>query len=141
MKRARSSPRSRTTLLFVVIAAALAGMTGCGDGTSDDASQPSSNGDLVGVGESLYLSTCASCHGTDLRGTELGPSHLSVVYEPSHHGDDAFRSAVANGSPQHHWGFGDMAPLEGLSASDVDAIIAFVRDTQAREGFEPYPPG
>jgi mono/diheme cytochrome c family protein len=87
-------------------------------------------------GEALYQTSCASCHGTDLRGTSKGPSHLSVIYEPGHHGDDAFRSAIANGSPQHHWPFGDMPPVEGLSSTEVDAIIAYVRDVQQREGLE-----
>lgn len=95
---------------------------------------------MVGAGEPLYQAFCASCHGTDLRGTDKGPSHLSVVYEPSHHGDAAFLLAVRNGSPQHHWRFGDMEPVEGLSDDDVAAITAFVREQQRIHGFEPYPP-
>jgi mono/diheme cytochrome c family protein len=87
-------------------------------------------------GEELYQANCASCHGADLRGTNKGPSLLSIVYEPGHHGDDAFRSAVANGAAQHHWNFGDMQPVPGLSNSDVDAIIAYVREVQEREGLE-----
>ena len=97
--------------------------------------------DLVGQGESLYLANCAECHGDDLRGTDKGPSHLSIVYEPNHHGDFAFEQAVAFGSPQHHWRFGPMDPVPGLTESQVTAIIAFVREAQRNEGFEPYPPG
>jgi hypothetical protein len=33
-----------------------------------------------------------------------------------------------------------MAPVEGLTLDDVTAIIAFVREQQRIEGFEPYPP-
>ena len=33
-----------------------------------------------------------------------------------------------------------MPVIEGLSDADVEAIVAYVRDTQRREGFEPYPP-
>ena len=33
-----------------------------------------------------------------------------------------------------------MPPVEGLSADEVDAIIAYVREVQEREGFEEYPP-
>lgn len=87
-------------------------------------------------GAEVYASSCASCHGADLRGTDKGPSHLSIVYEPSHHGDASFRSAIANGSPQHHWDFGDMDPVDGLSDDDVEAVIAFVRTEQERLGFE-----
>ena len=84
----------------------------------------------------VYAESCASCHGTDLRGTDKGPPHLSIVYEPDHHTDDSFRSAIANGAPQHHWSFGDMEPVEGLSDDDVEAVIAFVRAEQERQGFE-----
>ena len=87
-------------------------------------------------GAQVYAQTCASCHGDDLRGTDKGPSHLSIVYEPNHHTDDSFRSAIANGAPQHHWNFGDMQPVDGLSDDDVEAVIAFVRAEQERQGFE-----
>ena len=96
--------------------------------------------DLVAIGEPLYQGNCASCHGSDLRGTDLGPSHLSVVYEPNHHGDGAFILAARNGVRQHHWPYGDMAPVPGLDDSDLEAIIAYVRENQREFGFEPYPP-
>jgi mono/diheme cytochrome c family protein len=78
-------------------------------------------------GAELYASNCASCHGADLRGTDRGPSQLSIVYEPSHHPDDSFRSAIANGAGQHHWAFGDMPPIPGLDDADADEIIEFIR--------------
>lgn len=90
----------------------------------------------VGRGGELYQAKCASCHGADLRGTDQGPSHLSVVYEPNHHSDDSFRAAIANGAPAHHWSFGDMPPVKGLSASEVDAIIAYVRQAQEEQGLD-----
>lgn len=95
---------------------------------------------LVEQGAPLYQQFCAQCHGTDLRGTDLGPSHLSIVYEPNHHGDLAFMAAVVRGSPAHHWDFGPMPPIPGLSEDDIAAITAFVRDQQRTNGFEPYPP-
>lgn len=91
---------------------------------------------MVAVGEELYQATCAECHGTDLRGTDKGPSHLDAVYEPSHHADAAFFLAVQLGSRAHHFGFGDMAPVEGLTDDDVAAIVAYVRETQRIEGFD-----
>jgi mono/diheme cytochrome c family protein len=97
-----------------------------------------SGGTASAAGSELYAANCASCHGADLRGTERGPSHLSIVYEPNHHGDDSFRSAITQGAGQHHWNFGDMPPVPGLDDEEVDAVIAFVRAEQQREGFEPY---
>ena len=96
---------------------------------------------LVAEGEVLYQAKCASCHGSDFRGTAVGPSFLSVVYQPGHHADGAFTLAALNGVRAHHWNFGDMAPVPGLSQEDMDRIIAFVRETQRLEGFEAYPPG
>ena len=68
------------------------------------------------------------------------PSHLSIVYEPNHHGDGAFVLAVQRGVRSHHWPFGDMQPVEGLDTNDITAIVAFVREQQRIHGFEPYPP-
>lgn len=120
----------------------LAVLAACGGGAEDAGTGiPEQDPELVALGDELYQSNCASCHGADLRGTELGPSHLSVVYEPNHHGDAAFYLAVRNGVPQHHWPFGDMAPVEGLADPEIAAIVAYVRESQRINGFEPYPPG
>ena len=104
----------------------------CGDSSDGTAATPN------GAGAELYAANCASCHGADLEGTDLGPSQLSIVYEPAHHDDDAFRSAIANGAGQHHWNFGNMPPVPGLGDSEVDAIISFIRSEQELQGFEPY---
>lgn len=95
---------------------------------------------LVSAGADLYQASCAQCHGADLRGTDQGPSHLSIVYEPNHHGDIAFLLAVQQGARSHHWSFGDMPAIQGLTPEDVEAIVAYIRDQQRIEGFEPYPP-
>lgn len=105
-----------------------------------DTTPPAQDSELVAQGEELFQANCAQCHGFDLRGTNTGPSLLSEVYEPGHHADGAFLVAVQSGSPQHHWNFGDMPPVPGLSQEDVEAIVAFVRERQRVEGFEPYPP-
>ena len=109
------------------------GVAACGN---DDGGSGAAPGSQVERGAEVYAESCASCHGADLRGTDKGPSHLSIVYEPSHHTDDSFRSAIAVGAPQHHWNFGDMEPVEGLTDEDVEAVIAFVRAEQQRQGFE-----
>lgn len=119
--------------LAAAVAALSMGVAACG---SDDTAPTNAAGSQVERGAEVYAESCASCHGADLRGTDKGPSHLSIVYEPNHHTDDSFRSAIINGSPQHHWNFGDMEPVEGLSDNEVEAVIAFVRAEQARQGFE-----
>lgn len=130
----------RRGVCAALAALASLGVAGCGDGGGPDA--PATGGDAAPAdGAALYARHCASCHGTDLRGTAAGPSHLSEVYEPSHHSDEAFRLAIARGSPAHHWDFGDMPPVPGLDDAEVEAIIGYVRAVQEREGFERYPPG
>jgi len=124
---------------FVVIAVAFGG-TQTDGGTDSGTGIPVQDPDVVASGEPLYQASCAECHGADLRGTDLGPSHLSIVYQPGHHGDVAFVLAARNGVRQHHWPFGDMAPVLGLSDDDLDAIVAYVRENQRIFGFEPYPP-
>lgn len=115
--------------------------TGCASPTGEsDTGIPPQDPALVTVGSDLYAGNCASCHGQDLKGTDRGPSHLSIVYQPSHHADGSFLLAVRRGSSAHHWPFGDMPPIEGLADEDVAAIVAFVRENQRLEGFEPYPP-
>jgi hypothetical protein len=51
-------------------------------------------------------------------------------------GHGCLENAIANGSPQHHWNFGDMEPVDGLTDDEVEAVIAFVRTEQERQGFE-----
>jgi mono/diheme cytochrome c family protein len=120
---------------LVVAVALILAACGDSDGSATEDSPPPPSGEFA-AGEALYAQNCAQCHGSDLRGTDQGPSHLSIFYEPGHHTDDAFRSAVAFGAPQHHWNFGDMLPVPGLSSDEVDEIIAYVRMVQEREGFE-----
>lgn len=91
-------------------------------------------------GAQLYADRCASCHGSDLRGTDVGPALLSEIYEPNHHPDDSFRAAVRNGVTPHHWQFGPMPAITGLDDDEITAIITYIREVQQRDGLEPYPP-
>jgi mono/diheme cytochrome c family protein len=118
-------------------------LVGCGGDGGDDPARTASvapqEPELVAAGEPLYAEHCASCHGDDLRGTDQGPSHLSFVYEPGHHADGAFLRAVQVGVRAHHWEFGDMPPVPGLDGDQVTAIVAFIREQQRTQGFEPWP--
>ncbi|PSJ44967.1 c-type cytochrome [Zobellella taiwanensis] len=89
---------------------------------------------LSAQGQATYGEYCASCHGADLRGTPKGPPFIHKVYEPSHHGDEAFYRAAANGVRAHHWRFGDMPPVEGISRDEVSDIIGYVREQQRQNG-------
>ncbi len=86
------------------------------------------------VGKPLYEKNCASCHGPDLKGTDKAPPFLHRFYEPSHHGDVAFQVAARNGVRAHHWNFGDMPPVPGISPDEVAHITAYVRMQQRKAG-------
>lgn len=132
-------PHAGRNLAAIVVLIGI-GVAACSAGdTSESTVTAQVSPDLVATGAELYAANCAECHGIDLRGTDRGPSHLSIVYEPNHHSDAVFLLAVRNGVRAHHWDFGPMLPVEGLSDEEVSAIVAYIRDVQAEQGFEPYP--
>jgi len=90
--------------------------------------------DAVAAGAVLYAENCAVCHGADLRGTETGPPFLHPYYAPNHHGDEAFQRAVLGGVVPHHWDFGPMPPVPGLTRDQVALIVEFVRSQQEAAG-------
>ena len=86
------------------------------------------------AGKALYAQHCASCHGADLKGGDKGPPFLHRIYEPSHHADLAFQLAVRNGVRAHHWPFGDMEPVPGVTPDEVAHITAYIRAEQRKVG-------
>ena len=101
-------------------------------GTSQPATVKTS--ELKLDGKSLYLQKCASCHGQDAKGTDSGPPFLHKVYEPGHHGDDAFIYAAKRGVRAHHWKFGDMPPVVGIRDDEILEIIVYIRQLQRTVG-------
>ena len=67
------------------------------------------------AGQALFEENCMTCHGRHATGSDQGPPLVHRIYEPNHHGDMSFRLAVRNGVRAHHWPFGNMAPVEGVS--------------------------
>lgn len=66
-------------------------------------------------GAELYAQACATCHGEDLQGTDQGPPFLDPIYEPGHYADQAFVLSAMAGARAHHWDFGNMPPIEGIT--------------------------
>ena len=87
-------------------------------------------------GEAKFNAHCAVCHGEQARGTAQGPPLVHKIYEPNHHGDAAFQFAAANGVRAHHWKFGDMPKLPGVTTEDVEQIIKYVRYLQRQAGIQ-----
>lgn len=85
-------------------------------------------------GEQKFNTYCSTCHGIGGVGTTQGPPFLHKVYEPNHHGDEAFRRAAANGVKAHHWQFGDMPKIDAVQSPDVDHIVKYIRWLQKQGG-------
>lgn len=97
-------------------------------------SVPDLQGNAI-LGKQVFDAKCASCHGANAAGQDgVAPPLVHKYYEPSHHGDGAFLLAVQTGVRQHHWKFGDMPPVEGLTTGDVAMIVAYIRTLQRENG-------
>lgn len=87
------------------------------------------------IGKTAFEAKCSACHGANAVGqADVAPPLIHKIYEPSHHGDEAFQRAVSLGVRQHHWSFGNMPPVEGLTRADVAMIIDYVRELQQANG-------
>lgn len=85
-------------------------------------------------GERLFRGNCMECHGINAGGTDKGPPLMHNIYNPGHHGDDAFYRAVAKGVVQHHWPFGHMPAQSHVSEDEVAKIVTYVRELQRANG-------
>ena len=138
-----------TARLFVfnlVVALVLLTLVGCG-GDSPPKSETAESKDTEQVmatasdlpdsaraGEKLFNNNCSVCHGMGAVGTTQGPPLIDRVYHPGHHPDFSIRNAVNKGVKQHHWVFGNMPPVAGVSSDDVEEIICYVREIQRANG-------
>ena len=87
------------------------------------------------AGEAVFDANCAACHGDNAAGRDgAGPPLVHKIYEPNHHSDAAFFLAARQGVRSHHWPFGNMPPVEGVSDDDVALIVAYVRELQRANG-------
>ena len=87
------------------------------------------------IGQRGFEGLCAQCHGQNAAGRDgIGPPLVHRIYEPSHHGDAAFLLAAQNGVRAHHWSFGNMPPVDGVTRADMLAITAYIRELQRANG-------
>ena len=87
------------------------------------------------IGLRIFEAKCADCHGANAVGQEgVAPPLVHIIYEPNHHGDESFQRAVAVGVRAHHWRFGNMPAVAGLTRADVKDIITYVRELQRENG-------
>ena len=100
-----------------------------------DVTLPATLSSEAKAGRQAFAANCASCHGPSAEGRAgVAPPLVHKIYEPSHHGDMAFVLAARNGVRAHHWPFGNMAPVPGLTDTDLAGIIRFVHEVQVANG-------
>ena len=105
------------------------------DGVLADVLLPESLSQNAQIGQLGFEAKCAACHGLNAAGQDgVAPPLVHIIYEPSHHGDEAFQRAAAMGVRGHHWPFGDMPAVEGVTRGDVTMIIAYIRELQRANG-------
>jgi mono/diheme cytochrome c family protein len=121
---------ARLGFLLAILAACESGTTNPEGGKSAGNATPAE----VQAGEAKFAANCAVCHGIRGVGTKQGPPLVHKIYEPNHHGDITFHRAAESGVRAHHWGFGNMPKIEGVTAEDVDHIIRYVRWLQREAG-------
>ena len=136
-------------LIFIMTAISVAvamATVGCSSAETPTYDTPSDSGSgqpavvvpalsaMAGDGQQVFNTTCVLCHGVNAAGTNQGPPLVHKIYEPGHHGDFSFRAAVSSGVPAHHWNFGNMPPVPGVSDEEVEQIICYVRELQRANG-------
>jgi len=125
----------KIVLLMMLLALSFSALVACSEGGAPQGGHPVPLAPAkLSEGETLFNNNCAACHGKGAKGTDRGPTFLSKIYEPSHHGDGAFRLAAKNGVRAHHWKFGNMPKIRGLEPGDLGQIIAYVRWLQKESG-------
>ena len=121
------STRKLAALALIVGAVSLAGVPA--QGVELPEMTPKLN-----LGKMNYDHFCAKCHGANGVGTDTGPTFLHRVYHPGHHGDAAFFRAAKQGVRAHHWRFGDMKPVAGITDQQLKTIVTYVRALQKANG-------
>ena len=131
MNRLVSSVRTRQHMWWVL--GLLAILLTIGEGVAKEAGGGGTPAEFQ-KGEAKFKASCARCHGDRGVGTDHGPPLVHKIYEPNHHGDAAFQRAAASGVRAHHWKFGDMPRVEGVTPEDVAQIVQYVRWLQRQAG-------
>lgn len=89
------------------------------------------------MGKRIFDAKCASCHGANAAGQNgVAPPLVHRTYEPNHHADIAFYLAAKNGVRAHHWPFGNMPPVKGVTRAELQAVVAYVRALQRANGIK-----
>jgi quinoprotein glucose dehydrogenase len=79
---------------------------------------------VIAQGQTIYTQRCQSCHAPDLRGTGTLPSLVGVTTRLS---PEMLRDVITGGRQA-------MPPFRDISATDMDALVAFLGNAPAGAG-------
>jgi len=85
------------------------------------------------VGQALFASSCASCHGLDGRGGERAPGVVGNA-RVQRMSDAEISGIIANGVPDT-----GMPAFHALTSEQVRAIVEYLRSRQGQENAQPLP--
>ena len=90
---------------------------------------PLASAQSVDSGRKAFVTRCASCHGTDGNGGELGPAIAARAVLRT---DDELRAVLRNGFPS-----AGMPPFPTLADAEASHLVAFIRTLKPRAGAVP----
>ena len=107
-----------------------------GRGFNSSAPRPPEDPTAVAHGKLLYGINCQACHGSDLRGGDMGGPNLlrSAVTMSDKHGEGIV--PIIQGGRQAQG-----MPKIGISLEDSDAVAAYIRSVIGTIGGQGKPPG
>ncbi|MBL7697370.1 MAG: PQQ-binding-like beta-propeller repeat protein [Chitinophagaceae bacterium] len=76
-------------------------------------------------GQTLYMTHCKGCHGADMKGG-VGPD---ISYRVKNYNNERVANVIRKGAPP-------MPAFSFLSAQQIAAIVAYVKDTAVQQQFE-----
>ena len=83
------------------------------------------------IGKQTFEANFASCHGANAAGVGgVAPPLVHVIYEPGHHGNESLQRAAAVDVRAHHWPFGYMPAVGGVTRGDIKMVTAYIRELQ-----------
>jgi cytochrome c oxidase cbb3-type subunit 3 len=96
---------------------------------------------VIARGKGLFEANCATCHGADLRGGQLGgPNLLRSQLILSDKNGEAIGPVITGGRPTPPAGMPPM-PAFPLPADSVQAIVHYLHSVLAQAGRQGRPPG
>lgn len=131
MKQLQSRTKKRVSFLMLVAATVCAGSVAARPWQAPSRSGAGATSDAVGQG--MFASSCAGCHGLDGRGGERAPGVVANA-RVQRMSDSEISGIISNGIPDT-----GMPAFHALSPEQVRAIVQYLRSLQGQEKAEPLP--